>query len=109
MLNILAPGVVTDHISGGFSWNYTHNTTVDFAVVYAPQRQRHRTGIIPGLGLSPALQIELSMSQLQLTGGLTYHFDTPAVVIAQILIKAAFGSLQHRSLPGRSKIGPACL
>jgi long-chain fatty acid transport protein len=79
--NILAPGVVTDHISGGFSWNYTHNTTLEFAVVYAPRVSVTGPELIPGVGPS-GRSIELSMSQLQLTGGLTYHFDTPAVVIA---------------------------
>ena len=80
--NILAPGVVTDHISGGFSWNYTHNTTIDFAVVYAPRVNVTGPELIPGVGPS-GRSIELSMSQLQLTGGLTYHFDTPAAVIAK--------------------------
>lgn len=80
--NILAPGVITDQISGGFSWNYTHNTTIDFAVVYAPRASVNGPEYIPGFG-STGRTIELSMSQLQLTGGLTYHFDTPPVVIAK--------------------------
>ncbi len=35
-LNILAPGVVTDHITGGFSYKITPASTIDFAATSFP-------------------------------------------------------------------------
>ncbi len=71
-LNIIAPGVVTDHITGGFSYQLNKNYTFDFAGAYVP---RHRvSGPVPaGFGGG---DVELSMHQYQFTAGLTYRFDT---------------------------------
>ena len=34
--NILAPGVVTDHFTGGFAYKATSNSTFEFAAAYVP-------------------------------------------------------------------------
>jgi long-chain fatty acid transport protein len=75
MLNIIAPGVVTDHFTGGFSYQATKNATFDFAGAYVP---RHSvSGPVPAA--FGAGTVELSMRQYQFTAGLTYKFDeTPA-------------------------------
>ncbi len=79
--NILAPAVVQNHISGGFTYNVNRNSGVDFAIVYAPRTS------VSGPELTPSgptgRDITLSMSQLEVTLGYTYHFDTPAPVIAK--------------------------
>jgi long-chain fatty acid transport protein len=78
-LNILAPGVVTDHFTGGFSYKMSPNWTLDFAGAYVPRHSVSGTETLPqGFGgtLNPASNIELHMSQYQLTAQLTYQFDT---------------------------------
>ena len=45
MFNILAPGVVTNHVYGGFTYNTNRNSALDFAVVYAPRTTVERPGI----------------------------------------------------------------
>jgi long-chain fatty acid transport protein len=80
--NILAPGVVTNHVSGGFTYAVNHNSAIDFALIYSP-----RTGVsgpeVTPYGPTPGSNINISMSQLQVTLGYTYHFDAPATVIAK--------------------------
>jgi len=83
MLNILAPGIVTDHIAGGFSYGLTPQSVVDFAVVYAPKATVSGQEYLPGPGYIPGSSISISMSQLVVTLGLTYHFDAPAAVVAK--------------------------
>ena len=77
--NILAPGVVTNHISGGFTYAVNRNSAIDFALIYSP-----RTGVsgpeVTPLGPTPGSNIDISMSQLQVTLGYTYHFDAPTVI-----------------------------
>jgi long-chain fatty acid transport protein len=79
--NILAPGVVQNHITGGFTYNMNRNSGIDFAIVYAPRTS------VSGPEITPqgptGRNITISMSQLELTLGYTYHFDTPAIVIAK--------------------------
>ncbi len=94
MLNILAPGVVTDHIAGGFTYKVDPRSAVDFSLVYAPKAgvtgQEYFPGAPanafgPGSPAIPAMyvpgsKINIAMSQLVVTLGYTYHFDTPAPV-----------------------------
>ncbi len=86
MLNLLAPGVVTDHISGGFTYNVNRNSGIDFAVVYAPRTtisgQEYLPTAIGGPGYVPGSNIRIHLSELQLTLGYTYHFDVPAPALA---------------------------
>lgn len=83
MFNILAPGVVTNHISGGFTYNVNHNSAIDFAVVYAPRYTVSGQEYVPGFGYNPYSRISIYLSELEVTLGYTYHFDTPPPVIAK--------------------------
>ncbi len=64
-LNILAPGVVTDHITAGFSAQVTDNSTIDLAGTYVP------TNSVSGPEVTPAgptgRTITLSMHQYDVT------------------------------------------
>ena len=42
MLNIIAPGVVTHHITAGATYKISEKNSVDFAFVYAPDSQGNR-------------------------------------------------------------------
>lgn len=74
VFNILAPGVITDHIAAGFSYHLSTNSAFDVAAIFAP---RHNvSGPVPiafGGGT-----VDLSMWQVEVTGGLSYKFDTGA-------------------------------
>lgn len=71
-LNIIAPGVTTDHITGGFSYQMNRNWAFDFAGAYVPKHSV--SGPVPaGFGGGT---VELFMNQYQFTAGLTYKFDT---------------------------------
>lgn len=76
MLNLLAPGVVTSHIAGGFTYNVNPNSAIDFAVVYAPRVTVSGQEYIPGMGYDGS-NIAIHLSELQVTLGYTYHFDVP--------------------------------
>jgi long-chain fatty acid transport protein len=80
--NILAPGVVTNHISGGFSYAVNHNSAIDFALIYSPRIGVSGPEVTP-YGATPGSNIDISMSQLQVTLGYTYRFDAPKSVIAK--------------------------
>lgn len=72
-LNILAPGVVTDHITGGFAYKYSPNSTIEFAAAYVPKHTVSGTEVTP-FGPVPGSNIDISMDQFQLTLGWTYQF-----------------------------------
>jgi long-chain fatty acid transport protein len=82
-LNIIAPGVVTDHLTAGFSYQVNKNYTFDFAGAYVP---RHSvSGPVPaGFGGGA---VELAMHQYQFTAGLTYRFDDKPAPKATIIHK----------------------
>lgn len=73
-LNILAPGVVTDHITGGFSYKVTPNSTLEFAAAFIPEHRVSGIEVTP-VGPNPARTVELAMHQFQFTLGWTYRFD----------------------------------
>jgi len=79
-INILAPGVVTDHIGGGFSFRATPSSSIDFAAIGVP---RHSvSGPVP-LGFGGG-NVELSMAQFEATIGWTYKLDpVPAPVLTR--------------------------
>ena len=72
-LNILAPAVVTDHITGGFSYKITPASTIDFAATFVPKHSVSGIEVTPA-GPNPARIITLAMRQYQFTGGWTYRF-----------------------------------
>ena len=84
--NIIAPGVVTDHITGGFAYKSSTNSTWEFAAAYVPSHSVNGPEKVPGFPPGPPLplvavpgsNIELEMHQWQFTFGYTYDFAPPA-------------------------------
>jgi long-chain fatty acid transport protein len=74
LLNVLAPGVVTDHISAGASYALNKNSSLDFAAVYAPENSV--TGSDPRVSSGSTIKIHLS--EFEATLGWTYKIDTVA-------------------------------
>ena len=70
MLNILAPGVVTDHFSAGASYKVTANSGIELAVGYVPKKTVSGTTPI-GFG---GQNVSLSMEQWEASVGYTYKF-----------------------------------
>jgi len=77
-LNYLAPGVTTDHFTGGFSYKMAPKWTFDFAGAFVPRHRVSGPEALPGDfgGITAGSNITLAMNQYQFTGGLTYTFDT---------------------------------
>lgn len=69
MFNIFAPGIVTDHLSAGLSWQMTKNSGIDFAFGYVPRSDL--TG--PAL-LGIPQSYKLSMEQYEVSLGYTYKY-----------------------------------
>jgi len=72
-LNVLAPAVVTNHITGGASYAFNANSSVDFSAQYVP------TGSVTGIevtpqGPNPFRTITLNMHQLDLAVAYTYRW-----------------------------------
>lgn len=72
-LNILAPGVVEQHITGGFSYQVNERNTFEFSAMYAPNESISGIEVTPE-GPNPNRTIELEMDQFDLTFGWTFHF-----------------------------------
>jgi long-chain fatty acid transport protein len=77
--NILAPGVVTDHITGGFAYKANANSTLEFAAAYVPSHSVSGPELNPNPPGGPIAgsNIELEMHQWQFTLGYTYDFNPP--------------------------------
>jgi long-chain fatty acid transport protein len=74
--NILAPGVVTDHFTGGFAYKATPHSTLEFAAAYVPPNSvsgPEKTGS-PPFTTTNGSNIDISMHQIQFTLGYTYEF-----------------------------------
>ena len=69
-LNIIAPGVVQHHITGGLSYRVTPGSSIDFSGAYMPNVSV--SGPVP-IGLGGG-NVELSMHQFQFALGWTYRF-----------------------------------
>ncbi|MBU6299477.1 MAG: outer membrane protein transport protein [Alphaproteobacteria bacterium] len=72
-MNILAPGVVTDHFSAGISHRLTEHSVLDFAAMYVPTHSISGTEVTP-MGPNPYRTIKLSMSEMDFTIGYRYQF-----------------------------------
>jgi long-chain fatty acid transport protein len=59
--NILAPGVMTKHVTFGFTKQIDNNSELDFAFMYAPTEEVDGTNTF-----DPAQEIELEMDQYEL-------------------------------------------
>jgi len=69
LFNIIAPGVMETHITGGFTYNMGTNNELTVAAMYAPENTVKGTN-----PLDPAQQIELYMSQWELTASYAWKF-----------------------------------
>lgn len=72
-LNILAPGVVSNHFTAGGSYALSKMDTLEFAGTYVPEATVSGIEVTP-LGPNPARTIELKMYQVQLLGSWTHKF-----------------------------------
>lgn len=72
-LNILAPGIVQHHFTGGFSYKATEHSTFEFTGMFVPESKTSGAEVTP-LGPTPGSDVELHMYQVQLMGGWTYDF-----------------------------------
>ncbi len=72
MFNIIAPGIVQHHITGGLKYQFTENIALELAGLYVPRASLSGSEL-PGLG-NPNHDIELEMSQFELTTGIVYKF-----------------------------------
>ncbi|MEQ1715944.1 MAG: outer membrane protein transport protein [Hyphomicrobium sp.] len=73
MFNILAPGVVQHHITGGFEYQVDKNWSVELAGMYAPESTVSGTELPPPFG-NPGHNIDISMHQFDVTFGVKYKF-----------------------------------
>lgn len=72
-LNILAPGVVTDHISAGASAKVDNHSRLDLSVMYVPEHSVSGIEVTPQ-GPNPGRTITLAMHQWDITVGYRYDF-----------------------------------
>jgi long-chain fatty acid transport protein len=72
-LNILAPGVITNHISAGVSHKFGSGDSLDFSVLYAPQTTVSGIEMTP-TGPNPGRTIKLAMHQWDITLGYRFHW-----------------------------------
>jgi long-chain fatty acid transport protein len=79
--NVLSPIITAHHVSGGFSYEVTKNSTIDFSAVYAfknnvsgfealPQSAQNPFG-----GYNPNARVNIWVRGLEVTVGWTYKFD----------------------------------
>jgi long-chain fatty acid transport protein len=77
VFNILAPAVVQNHISAGFSYNFLPHQSIDFGAIFAPRQTV--SGTVPtsfGGG-----NVTLSLWEFEATVGYTYKFGAPAAPV----------------------------
>ncbi len=67
-INLLAPGVVQNHFTGGFEYALDKNWSVEMAGLYAPE------STVSGFGQPGPFPISISMHQYDVTFGVKYKF-----------------------------------
>ncbi|NLH81199.1 MAG: hypothetical protein GX458_10220, partial [Phyllobacteriaceae bacterium] len=75
MFNVFAPGIVTDHVSTGFSWQITKNSGIDFAFAYVPRASLSGKTLpqLAGWGYTQQ-DVKVSMQQYEVSLGYSYKF-----------------------------------
>lgn len=79
--NILSPVINAHHVSGGFSYAVTKNSTIDFASVYAFKNNVSgfeslpQSALAPFGAYNPNATVNLWLRGLEFTVGWTYKFD----------------------------------
>jgi len=71
MFNILAPGVMETHITGGFTYTLASNNEITFAAMYAPETKIKGANPLEAPGQQ---EIELFMTQWELTASWGWKF-----------------------------------
>jgi long-chain fatty acid transport protein len=71
-LNVLAPGVVTKHITAGAAYDMDNGHTLEFAIMHAPTESVSGNEVIAAP--NPGHFIKAEMSQLEVTLGWKYSF-----------------------------------
>lgn len=69
-LNVLAPGIVQHHITGGGSYAYAENRSIDFGFMFAPKSNVSGVELTPR-GVVPGSNINVSMHQVAFSIGWT--------------------------------------
>lgn len=72
-LNILAPGVVELHLTGGFAHDMGNGNAIEAAFMYAPESKVRGIEVTPQ-GANPAQTIELNMHQFEATISWAHKF-----------------------------------
>ena len=72
-INILAPGVVTQHFTAGFAKSLGEKNTIEGAIMFAPEDGVSGIEVTP-FGPNPNQNIDLYMSQIELTFGWRRRF-----------------------------------
>lgn len=80
-INILAPGVVTNHLTGGFSLALDKQSTIDFSAQVSPRATVSGVELTP-YGATPGSKITIGMNQFAATLGYAYRFAEPPVRVA---------------------------
>ena len=66
LFNILAPGVMEQHVTFGLTWQTSSGGAWDFSLMYAPKKSISGPSLFdPGLDFMSPQMIELEMSQLE--------------------------------------------
>jgi long-chain fatty acid transport protein len=73
MINIVAPGVVQHHITGGLQYRLSPNMDLELTGMYALDEKVAGSELAIG---NPAHQIEISMHQYEVTLGIKYRFGS---------------------------------
>ncbi len=73
-LNIMAPGIMKTHITGGFEYNANEKHSFEFSLMYAPTNKVRGIEFTTS-GPNPNRTIELRMRQLEITAGWTFKFN----------------------------------
>ncbi len=68
-INILAPGVVKHHITGGFKYRWSKDLDIEFAAAFVPEND------VSGQHPFGSQDIEISMWQMEATLGAVWHLD----------------------------------
>ncbi|MDE2578246.1 MAG: outer membrane protein transport protein [Hyphomicrobiales bacterium] len=80
--NLLAPGVVTDHIAAGASYAISPNAKLDLAATYVPKKTVWGPETTP-FGVNSGRMIGISMNQWEVSLGFSYRFETARSVVAK--------------------------
>ncbi len=72
-LNLLAPGVVTDHFTFGGEYSYSDRSSFEFGVMYAPPESVNGIEVTPN-GPNPGHRIDIKMNQFEATFGWKIKF-----------------------------------